>query len=197
MTNTVGTPSVTTKEVFESFHGHVVTQYRAEECQFTAAEHAAAEARGAVDGAVILQEFNCPIARLVPFGHKSFVFSNFCQCRHALFEWRAGRWHLHAVGINLLQRGRGDKALKTFFAEGALDGLEYPDGECRVTIRELVVALRCEVPDPRRAANFSPFIDVADQSLLLKGSEMLTYSHRRNLQPIRHPGRAEDTAFAR
>ena len=61
-----------------------------------------------------------------------------------------------------------------------MDGLEYPDGEFRVTVRESVVGLGREVPDACRAANFSPFIDVVDQSLLLKGGEMLTHSHRRN-----------------
>ena len=78
-------------------------------------------------------------------------------------------------------------ALKTFVAEGALDGLEYPDGGFRVTVRESVAGLGREVPDACRAANFSPFIDVIYQSLLLKGGEMLTHSHHRNLQPLGHP----------
>ena len=68
-----------------------------------------------------------------------------------------------------------------------MDGLEYPDGERRVMVRESIIGRGREVPDARRAANFSPFIDVVDQSLLLKGGEMLTHSHRRNPQPLGHP----------
>ena len=95
-------------------------------------------------------------------------------------EGRVEPWHPDAVRLNLLLRCRGDQALKAILAEGPLDGLEYPDGELGVPVREAVIGLRREAPDACGAANFLPFIDVVDKSLVLQDGEMLTHSHRRN-----------------
>ena len=96
-------PPIADRVVSQDGDGHAITEYRSKEGQFTAAKHAG-EARGTVDGAVVLHELDRPVAHLAPFGHIAFVSSNFRQRRHALFERRAGRWHPRAVGLDLLLR---------------------------------------------------------------------------------------------